>query len=159
MSVRPSKTQISLGLRPVWSELSLGAQWVAKDPSVFHADSEDYSDWADAQADLSLRWAHTHFVCFVMSRLIFTFIFQGGTQLVMGVASTVCYVSEIVMFYLVFKILKKTGCLVFMVIGFTGYSIRFLVFGLMENPWIVLPFEVLQGILGLFFLSFPDKSK
>ena len=29
-----------------------------------------WSDWADAQADLSPRWAHTHFVCFVMRRLI-----------------------------------------------------------------------------------------
>ena len=29
-----------------------------------------WSDWADAQADLSLRWAHTHFVGFVMSQLI-----------------------------------------------------------------------------------------
>ena len=28
------------------------------------------SDWADAQADLRLRWAHSHFVCFVMRRLI-----------------------------------------------------------------------------------------
>ena len=28
-----------------------------------------WSDWADAQADLSLRWAHTHFVGFVMSWL------------------------------------------------------------------------------------------
>ena len=28
------------------------------------------SDWADAQADLSLRWAHTHFLGFVMSWLI-----------------------------------------------------------------------------------------
>ena len=27
------------------------------------------SDWADAQADLSLRWAHSHFVGFVMRRL------------------------------------------------------------------------------------------
>ena len=44
MSVSPAKIQISLGIRPVWS------------------------DWADAQADLSLRWAHTHFVGFVMSR-------------------------------------------------------------------------------------------
>ena len=26
--------------------------------------------WADAQADLSLRWAHSHFVGFVMRRLI-----------------------------------------------------------------------------------------
>ena len=28
--------------------------------------------WADAQADLSLRWAHSHFVGFVMSQLIFS---------------------------------------------------------------------------------------
>ena len=41
MSVRPVKTQISLGIRPVWSESSLCAQWVAKDPSCLHADSED----------------------------------------------------------------------------------------------------------------------
>ena len=41
MSVRPTKTQISLGIRPVWSESSLCAQWVVKDPSFLHADSED----------------------------------------------------------------------------------------------------------------------
>ena len=29
-----------------------------------------WSDWADAQADLSLRWAHSNFVDFVMRRLI-----------------------------------------------------------------------------------------
>ena len=28
-----------------------------------------WSDWVDAQADLSLCWAHSHFVCFVMLRL------------------------------------------------------------------------------------------
>ena len=27
------------------------------------------SDWSDTQADLSLRWAHSHFVGFVMRRL------------------------------------------------------------------------------------------
>ena len=52
VTVRPAKTQISLGIR-IWSESSLCAQW------------------ADAQADLSLRWAHTHSVGFVMSRLIY----------------------------------------------------------------------------------------
>ena len=41
VSVRPAKTQISLGIHPVWSESSLCAQWVAKDPSFLHADSED----------------------------------------------------------------------------------------------------------------------
>ena len=39
--VRPAKTQISLGIHPVGSEPSLCAQWVAKDPSFLHADSED----------------------------------------------------------------------------------------------------------------------
>ena len=41
VSVRPAKTQISLGIRPVWSEASLCAQSVAKDPNFLHADSED----------------------------------------------------------------------------------------------------------------------
>ena len=41
MSVRPLKTQISLGIRPVRSESLLCAQWVVKDPSFLHADSED----------------------------------------------------------------------------------------------------------------------
>ena len=68
-ALRPAKTQISLGTRPVWSESSQSAQWVAEDPMFLHADSEDWSDWADAKADLSLRWAHSHFVGFVMLRL------------------------------------------------------------------------------------------
>ena len=41
VAVRPAKTQISLGIRPVWSESSLCAQWVAKAPSYLHVDSED----------------------------------------------------------------------------------------------------------------------
>ena len=72
VAVRPAKTQSSLGIRQVWSESSLCAHWVAKDPRFLHVDSEDWSDKADAQADLSLRWAHNNIVGFVMSRLIFT---------------------------------------------------------------------------------------
>ena len=41
MSVCPAKTQISLGICPVWSESSLCAQWVAKDPKVLRVHSED----------------------------------------------------------------------------------------------------------------------
>ena len=37
-----------------------------------------WSDWADAQADLSLRWAYSHLVGFVMSRLIYYHIAHGG---------------------------------------------------------------------------------
>ena len=37
-----------------------------------------WSDWADAQADLSLRWAHSHFVGFVMRWLILMFCFLAA---------------------------------------------------------------------------------
>ena len=43
VAVRPAKTQISLGIRPVWSESSLCTEGVAKDPSFLHGNSE-YSD-------------------------------------------------------------------------------------------------------------------
>ena len=66
-SMRPAKTQISLGIRPVWSESSLCAQWVAKDPSFLHADSED-SDQTGLIWVLAGRTCH--FVDFVMRRLI-----------------------------------------------------------------------------------------
>ena len=59
VAVCPAKTQISLGIRTVWPESSLCAQWVAKEPSFLHKDSEDWSDLADAQADLSLCWAQS----------------------------------------------------------------------------------------------------
>ena len=58
MACAPSEDSNQLGIRPVWSESSLCAQWVGKDLNFLHADSEDWSDWADAQAGLSLRWAH-----------------------------------------------------------------------------------------------------
>ena len=60
---------------PGWSESSLCIQWVAKDPAFLHAAAKTlirlggWSDWVDAQADLSLRWARIHFVVFVVRRL------------------------------------------------------------------------------------------
>ena len=49
--VRPAKTQISLGICPVWSESSLCAQWVAKDPMFNHAD-RSFCWFCRAQAHL-----------------------------------------------------------------------------------------------------------
>ena len=70
MAVRPAKTQISLGIRPVWSESLLSAWRKLGSLATHWAQRRLWSDWADAQADLSLRWAQSHFVGFVMSRLI-----------------------------------------------------------------------------------------
>ena len=58
MTVHPAKTQISLGVCPIWSESSLCAQRVAKDPSFLHA------DWVRVFAGRTC-----HFVGFVMRRL------------------------------------------------------------------------------------------
>ena len=69
MNVRPAKTQISLGIRRVRSQSLLSAWRMLGSLTTHWAHSEDWSDWADAQVDLSLRWAHSHIVDFVMSRL------------------------------------------------------------------------------------------
>ena len=66
MSVRPAKTQISLGIRPVWSESSLYAQWVAKDPSFLHADSED-SDQTGRTPRLNWVFAGRTLILLVLS--------------------------------------------------------------------------------------------
>ena len=61
-SMCPAKTQISLGIHPVWSESLL---WVAKDLSFLHADSED-SDQTGQMPRLSWVFAGRicHFVGF-----------------------------------------------------------------------------------------------
>ena len=68
--VRPAKTQISLGIRPVWSESSPCAQWVAEHPMVLHAYSED-SDQTGRMPRLIWVFAGRtcHFVGFVMRLL------------------------------------------------------------------------------------------
>ena len=60
---------------PVWSESSLCTQWVAKDPSFLHADSQDsdQTGWMPR-----LIWVFVgctdHFVDFVMRQLVFILI-------------------------------------------------------------------------------------
>ena len=57
--VHQAKTLNSLGIRSVWSDSSLSA-WSTLGSLVTHwLHSEDWSDWADAQADLSSLGAQT----------------------------------------------------------------------------------------------------
>ena len=62
VSVHPAKTQISLGIHPVWLVFAVGMKkaWALRYP--LSTQRRLWSDWADAQADLSLRWAQSHFV-------------------------------------------------------------------------------------------------
>ena len=73
MTVRPAKIQISLGIRPVWSESPLCAQWVAEVPKFLHADNE-VSDQTGRMPRLIWVFAGRtcHFVGFVMRRIKFS---------------------------------------------------------------------------------------
>ena len=79
VSVRPAKTQISLGIRMpslirVFA-VRMKKSWVIS--YTLSAQRRLWSDWAIAQTDLSLRWTHTYFVCFVMSWLkLLLFVFK-----------------------------------------------------------------------------------
>ena len=66
LSVRPAKTQISLGISPVWSESSLCAEWVATDPRFLHADNED-SDQTGRMPRLIWVFAGRTFTLLVLS--------------------------------------------------------------------------------------------
>ena len=70
MDVHPVKTQISLGIRPVWSVFAVRKKkaWVLSYP--LSAQRRLWWDWADAQAELSLHSADSHFVDFDMRRFI-----------------------------------------------------------------------------------------
>ena len=62
ITLRPAKTQISLGIRPFGSESSMCAQLVSKDLSFLHADSED-SDQTGLMPRLICVFAgRSHFV-------------------------------------------------------------------------------------------------
>ena len=60
MACAPSKDSV----RPVWSDSSLSLWRKLRSLATDWAHSEDWSDWTDAQDDLSLRWAHRSFCWF-----------------------------------------------------------------------------------------------
>ena len=72
MTVRQVKTQISLDICPVWSESLLSAWGKLGSLTTQWVHREDWSDWADAQADLCLHRAHMPlcWFCYEAARLL-----------------------------------------------------------------------------------------
>ena len=66
MACAPSKDQPGHPPSLIRSKSSLCAQWVAKDPSFLHADSKDWSEWADPRLIWVFSGRTCHFVGFVM---------------------------------------------------------------------------------------------
>ena len=94
MSVRPAKTQISLDIRPVWSESSLCAQWVAKDLRFLHADSED-SDQTGQMPRLIWVFAGRTATLLVLScRGSFTVVIKSAISSYTSMYNFVCLMDD-----------------------------------------------------------------
>ena len=80
--VRPAKTQISLGIRPVWSESSLCAQWEAKEQS-------GCPGWSESSLG-----AHAILLVFVMSGSFLDHVKSHAIYMVYSAAAT-CFITDI----------------------------------------------------------------
>ena len=75
ISLCPAKTQISLGICPVWSESSVCTQWVAKDRSFFHQSLSDQSSLSARAILLVLSWGGSNYIEGL--EIAFSFILQN----------------------------------------------------------------------------------
>ena len=94
---------------------SLCAQWLAKDPSFLHADSENSDQTGRMPRLISLRWAHTHFVGFVMSRLICPLGFEPCLLVLRaGCGIWLCQFLIIAYLFTLTKVMKEEASGVFL---------------------------------------------
>ncbi|XP_077993227.1 major facilitator superfamily domain-containing protein 6-like [Glandiceps talaboti] len=82
---------------------------------------------------------------------IFGFLFWhlenlGASQLLMGTSSLISPASEIIMFFLSYRVIALIGHINVLHLGLASFSIRFLIYAVIDNPWWVLPTEALQGV-------------
>ena len=94
VSVRPAKTQISLGIRPVWSESSLCTQWVAEDPRFLHADSEDSDQTGQMPRLIRIFAGHTLVLLVLSCHGSFICIQRGYLQVKVLNCKPVCFLGQ-----------------------------------------------------------------
>ncbi|CAC5385820.1 unnamed protein product [Mytilus coruscus] len=95
-------------------------------------------------------WLVCMFVMGMCNGVIWAFLYWhmenlGASQLLIGLSSVVNNIAEILTFFVIFPLIRKVGVMPFMILGILGYIARFCVFAFINNPWFILPVEVLQG--------------
>ncbi|KAL7734867.1 hypothetical protein ACLKA6_011145 [Drosophila palustris] len=83
--------------------------------------------------------------------------FDGGQHiktlegLVMGIQ---CFGGELPLFFLSGWILKRMGHVNAMSLVLFGFGVRFILYSMLQNPWYILPIELLNGVtFGLFYAT------
>ncbi|XP_041483567.1 major facilitator superfamily domain-containing protein 6-like isoform X2 [Lytechinus variegatus] len=78
---------------------------------------------------------------------LFLFIAEiNGDETVMGLSLTVCCVAEVPFMMFASLFIDKLGHRSVLGIALAGYVVRFICYSLLQNPWSVLPIELLHGI-------------
>ncbi|KAG8179542.1 hypothetical protein JTE90_000943 [Oedothorax gibbosus] len=85
----------------------------------------------------------------------------GGSDLLCGLTLTVqSFVGVIPFMFFSGYIIKKLGHFNILIVGLAGYTIRFLWYSYLQNPWFVLPVEFMHGITyGLYYTALASYAK
>ncbi|XP_076033205.1 uncharacterized protein LOC143020621 isoform X2 [Oratosquilla oratoria] len=87
-------------------------------------------------------------ICFgLLDTFLFWFLQDlGANKKLMGLTVTVGYLAGIPMLMLSDTIIKRLGHVKTIVLGLLVYVVRMIGYSLMNNPWMVMPFEALESI-------------
>ncbi|KAJ1350538.1 hypothetical protein KIN20_006343 [Parelaphostrongylus tenuis] len=102
--------------------------------------------------------ANTHILIYLASvtvmgfgaGIIFSFLYWhlqdiGGSPVLFGILSVVNHASEIVAYFYTFQVINKYGHVKVMYICLAVNVCRFVILSWLDNPWMVVPLQVLQG--------------
>ncbi|MFT7807979.1 major facilitator superfamily domain-containing protein 6-like [Arapaima gigas] len=102
----------------------------------------------------SVRYGTVLFVAWFMGfgyGFVFTFLYWHledlkGTTTLFGICSVLSHVSELTAYFASHKLIELVGHVRVLYIGLACNTARYLYISYLENAWIVLPMEVLQGV-------------
>merc|ERR1719510_830939 len=126
-----------------------------KKAKVFAQNLRSMPEFASVfRAMANLRMLMCMLVAWVMGigiGLIFTFLFWhlqdfGGTPTLFGIASVLNHISEMAAYFYSFRIIGKIGHIKVLALGLLLNVVRFIYISFITWPWLILPFEFVQGI-------------
>ncbi|XP_069020148.1 major facilitator superfamily domain-containing protein 6-A-like [Embiotoca jacksoni] len=102
----------------------------------------------------SVRYSSVLFVAWFMGfgyGFVFTFLYWHledleGTTTLFGVCSVLSHISELAAYFTSHKFIELVGHVRVLYIGLACNTARYLYISYLQNAWIVLPMEVLQGV-------------
>uniref|UniRef100_UPI003AB0CF28 major facilitator superfamily domain-containing protein 6-like isoform X1 n=1 Tax=Centroberyx gerrardi TaxID=166262 RepID=UPI003AB0CF28 len=102
----------------------------------------------------SVRYSSVLFVAWFMGfgyGFVFTFLYWHledlkGTTTLFGVCSILSHLSELAAYFISHKFIELVGHVRVLYIGLACNTARYLYISYLQNAWIVLPMEVLQGV-------------